>query len=99
MAWVSPYIHPPFKITATRCDGGSGSEGNRIELEGPYHPRSTRVTLVEVLHKFRSMYIRSIFPGVVFSSKTFPLDKELELLPQYPTIQYFLYFPLFLTFY
>jgi len=39
------------------------------------------------------------FPGVVFNTKTLPLDQVTKLAVDHPTIQDFLHYPLFFTIY
>jgi len=91
----SPYIYPPSKVTASRSNGSGIENGIKV---CPADMSWGGWVLLIVLHdKVQCFDIGGRLPRVVFSSKTLPLDQELEPPPVLATIQYLFYFPLFFS--
>ena len=89
---VSPYIHPPFKITMSRSNG-LGMK-NVVELCASDVSRSSGVFAMELRCEFWCKDFGSKLPGVVFAAVSFLLDKVLESSLVPTTVEYFLHLPL-----
>jgi len=89
---VSPYIHPPFKITTSQSNG-LGMK-NVVELYASDMSRSSGVFAMELHCEFWCGDFGSGLPGIVFTAISPPLNKVLESSLVPTTVEYFLYFPL-----
>jgi len=72
----SPYIYPPSKVAASRSNG-SGIE-NGIEVCLVDVSWGSWVLPIVLHDEVWCLDIRGYLPRVVFSTKTLPLDQELE---------------------
>ena len=80
----SPYIYPPFKVAVSRSNG-SGIE-NGIEVSLADVSWGGWVLLIVLHDEVQCLDNRGYLPRVVFSTKTLPLDQELEPPPVPATI-------------
>ena len=87
---VSPYIHPPFKITMSQSNG-LGMK-NVVELCASDVSQSPRVFAMELRCEFQSRDFRDGFPGIVFTAISLLLDEVLESSPVPMTVEYLFYF-------
>ena len=87
---VSPYIHPPFKITMSQSNG-LGMK-NVVELCASDVSQSPRVFAMELRCEFQSRDFRDRFPGIVFMAISLLLDEILESSPVPMTVEYLFYF-------
>jgi len=87
---VSSYIHPPFKIAASRSDGLGVKDA--VELCASDVSQSSWVFAVELRCEFWHGDFRGRLPGVVFMAVSFPLDEILESSPMPTAVEYLLYF-------
>lgn len=74
--WCSPYIHPPFKNTPSRCV--RRLEWDAAEVQCSDKSRGSWVCPIEIRDEFVRLYIVGRLPGVVFRPKALPLDQVLE---------------------
>jgi len=93
--WGSPYIYPPSKVAAPR------SNGSRLEKSVKVCPADMSwgswVLSVIFRDEVWRLDIRGCLPRVVLSTKTFPLNQELEPPPVPATIQYLFHLPLWFS--
>ena len=89
---VSPYIHLPFKIAASRSNGLRMK--NVVELHASDVSWSPRVFAMELRCEFQSRDFRGGLPGIVFTAISLPLDEVLESSPVPTTVEYLFNFPL-----
>ena len=80
----SPYIYPPSKVAASRSNG-SGIE-NSIEVSLADVSWGGWVLLIVLHDEVQCLDNGGYLPRVVFSTKTLPLDQELEPPPVPATI-------------
>jgi len=87
---VSPYIHPPFKITTSRSNGLGVKDA--VELHASDVSQSSWVFVIELRCEFWCGDFGSKLSGVVFTAVSFPLDEVLESSPIPTAVKYLLYF-------
>ena len=94
---MSPYIHPPFKIAASRRVRKKIPEVDGFEDSGSDVTRRSRVLAVEVVDEVGGVDVSGRFPGVVFGAESLPLDEVLKAAAVDPTVEDAFDFPFFLV--
>ena len=88
---VSPYIHPPFKGVMSRHCWWYCLKRDSVEVCESDVTRGSRVFLMKIHDALRHVNIVCWFPGVMFNSVSFPLDKVAQFPVNDSAIEDFLH--------